>query len=216
MFILDSVYHCFLTLSTSTLTRMDVRRAVLDAAIEIITTDGPDQVSMREVARRAGVSHQAPYHHFTDRAGIFAAISEEGFRAFTAEFRSALAGASDSLADCLSSYVRFALTHKGHFKVMFRSDICGVTTHEATREAADAAYLALLDLAALAGNAPAGVDAVVLPVWLWSQAHGLATLLVDGPLAAKLPPELQIETLVDEVARFAAERISAPQQATKP
>ena len=195
---------------------MDVRRVVLDAAIEIITTDGPDQVSMREVARRAGVSHQAPYHHFTDRAGIFAAISEEGFRAFTAEFRSALEGSSDPLVDCMRAYVSFALAHKGHFKVMFRSDICGVTTHGATREAADSAYLALLDLAATAGDAPAGIDAVVLPVLLWSQAHGLATLLVDGPLAAKLPPELVIETLVDEVARAAASRLSAPRQVTKP
>ena len=195
---------------------MDVRRAVLDAAIEIITTDGPDQVSMREVARRAGVSHQAPYHHFTDRAGIFAAISEEGFRAFTAEFRSALEGSSDPLVDCMRAYVSFALAHKGHFKVMFRSDICGVITHAATREAADSAYLALLDLAATAGNAPAGTDSVVLPVLLWSQAHGLATLLVDGPLAAKLPPELAIETLVDEVARAAASRLSAPQQAKRP
>ncbi len=193
-----------------------MRRAVLDAAIEIITTDGPDQVSMREVARRAGVSHQAPYHHFTDRAGIFAAISEEGFRAFTAEFRSALEGSSDPLVDCMRAYVSFALAHKGHFKVMFRSDICGVITHAATREAADSAYLALLDLAATAGTAPAGVDAVVLPVLLWSQAHGLATLLVDGPLAAKLPPELAIETLVDEVARAAASRLSAPQQAKRP
>ena len=195
---------------------MDVRRAVLDAAIEIITTDGPDQVSMREVARRAGVSHQAPYHHFTDRAGIFAAISEEGFRAFTAEFRSALEGSSDPLVDCMRAYVSFALAHKGHFKVMFRSDICGVITHAATREAADSAYLALLDLAATAGTAPAGVDAVVLPVLLWSQAHGLATLLVDGPLAAKLPPELAIETLVDEVSRAAASRLSAPKHVTKP
>lgn len=183
---------------------VDVRRAVLDAAIEIITTDGPDQVSMREVARRAGVSHQAPYHYFTDRAGIFAAISEEGFREFTAEFRNALDGSSDPLVDCLRSYVRFALAHKGHFKVMFRSDICAIATHQATREAADNAYLALLDLAATAGNGSATADAVTLPVLLWSQAHGLATLLVDGPLAAKLPPELAINDLVDAVARAAA------------
>ncbi|MSV37798.1 MAG: TetR family transcriptional regulator, partial [Actinobacteria bacterium] len=57
----------------------DVRRLVLDAALGIIESDGAESLSMREVARRAGVSHQAPYHYFGDRSGILAAISEEGF-----------------------------------------------------------------------------------------------------------------------------------------
>ena len=57
-----------------------LRRTVLDAAVAISAANGPDAISMREVAREAGVSHQAPYHHFTDRSGIFAAICEEGFR----------------------------------------------------------------------------------------------------------------------------------------
>lgn len=186
----------------------DVKRAVLDAAIDIIRTDGPDQVSMREVARRAGVSHQAPYHHFTDRSGIFAAISEEGYRLFTAEFHRTAAGSSDALADLLRAYVGFALSHQGHFKVMFRADICGVLTHDATREAADEAYLALLDLAARVESESTGA-ALALPTLLWSQAHGLATLLIDGPLARKLPPELSVDMLVDAVAQLASRQIMA-------
>lgn len=183
----------------------DVKRAVLDAAIEIIAVDGPDALSMREVARRADISHQAPYHHFTDRAGILAAISEEGFRAFAAEFRTTLSSSSSPLTDCLRTYVRFAMEHKGHFRVMFRSDICGVETHEPTRAAADEAFLALLDFAALVNPAAAqGPDAIALPALLWSQAHGLATLLIDGPLRNKLPPELTVDALVDSVAALVA------------
>lgn len=183
----------------------DVKRAVLDAAIEIIAVDGPDALSMREVARRADISHQAPYHHFTDRAGILAAISEEGFRAFAAEFRATLSSSSSPLTDCLRTYVRFAMEHKGHFRVMFRSDICGVETHEPTRAAADEAFLALLDFAALVNPAAAqGPDAIALPALLWSQAHGLATLLIDGPLRNKLPPELTVDALVDSVAALVA------------
>lgn len=185
---------------------MDVARAVLDAAIEIIATDGPDQVSMREVARRAGVSHQAPYHHFTDRAGIFAAISEEGFRTFTDEIRRTFDASSDPLADCLRAYVGFALAHPGHFRVMFRSDICGIRTHQATQTEADGAFLALLDLSARVGADAAPGDALALAVAIWSQAHGLATLLVDGPLADKLPPETAINDMVDAVARIVAPR----------
>ena len=84
---------------------VDVRRAVLDGALDIIATEGPEAVSMREVARRAGVSHQAPYHYFGDRAGIFAAISEEGFRNFTNEFRAALDLPGDIASNCLRAYV---------------------------------------------------------------------------------------------------------------
>ncbi|MEY4392391.1 MAG: hypothetical protein RLZZ544_1100 [Actinomycetota bacterium] len=183
----------------------DVKRLVLDAAIEIIAVDGPDALSMREVARRADISHQAPYHHFTDRAGILAVISEEGFRAFAAEFRTTLSSSSSPLTDCLRTYVRFAMEHKGHFRVMFRSDICGVETHEPTRAAADEAFLALLDFAALVNPAAAqGPDAIALPALLWSQAHGLATLLIDGPLRNKLPPELTVDALVDSVAALVA------------
>ena len=65
----------------------DVRRLVLDAAVAIIELEGAESLSMREVARRAGVSHQAPYHYFSDRSGIFAAISEEGFAGLAQAFR---------------------------------------------------------------------------------------------------------------------------------
>lgn len=179
----------------------DVKRAVLDAAVAIIATDGPDALSMREVARRADISHQAPYHHFADRAGIFAAISEEGYRAFAKEFRATLESSANPLADCLRTYVRFAMEHTGHFKVMFRSDICGVATHEPTRLAADEAFLVLLDFAARVDpTASGGPEALALPILLWSQAHGLATLLIDGPLARKLPPEVTVNELVESVA----------------
>ncbi len=187
----------------------DVRRAVLDGALAIIATEGADAVSMREVARRAGVSHQAPYHYFGDRAGIFAAISEEGFTRFADDFEAALTGADDPLATCMNTYVRFALAHKGHYRVMFRADICGIPTHDATRAAADRAFLALLDLAAAVDpDHTAGDNPLTLPIALWSSAHGLATLLIDGPLEAKLPPEASIDSVVDSVARFTSRSIN--------
>lgn len=180
---------------------LDVRRSVLDATIAIIAADGPDAVSMREVARRAGVSHQAPYHHFEDRAGIFAAVAEEGFRIFTRDFRAVVETTNSPLSDCLRSYLRFAIGHPGHFKVMFRSDICGVSTHEPTRAAADEAFLVLLDFARKVDpTAQSGPDPLALPVLLWSHAHGLATLLIDGPLERKLPPGLSVDSLIDSVA----------------
>ena len=182
----------------------DVRRAVLDAALHIISQDGPDAVSMREVARQAGVSHQAPYHYFGDRAGIFAAISEEGFTQFAEELEESLL-TDDPLVHCLNTYVLFAMAHKGHYRVMFRQDICGVSSHESTRLAADRAFLALLDLASQVD--PDNTDSenpLVLPTTLWAHAHGLATLMIDGPLLHKLPPETDIKKFVQQVGLFAS------------
>ena len=178
----------------------DVRRAVLDATLAIIAADGPDAVSMREVARRAGVSHQAPYHYFGDRAGIFAAISEEGFTEFTTVLHDALA-TPDPLTSCLHAYVSFACSHLGHFKVMFRSDLSSVGTDSACTTAADNAFEVLNDLARIVQPEHAeGLDAFQLPILIWSQAHGLATLLIDGPLRPKLPTTLTIEEILSFVS----------------
>lgn len=180
----------------------DVRRAVLDGALDIIATEGAEAVSMREVARRAGVSHQAPYHYFGDRAGIFAAIAEEGFRSFTESFRHALTLPGDIAANCLRSYVLFAIAHKGHYRVMFRADICGIHTHDLTQRAADEAFLALLDLADAVSPTRDPADAMTFPIALWAQAHGLATLIIDSPLLDKLPPDTNIEDFVDKIANI--------------
>lgn len=180
----------------------DVRRAVLDSALDIISNEGAEAVSMREVARRAGVSHQAPYHYYGDRAGIFAAIAEEGFQSFTESFRHALTLPGDVAANCLQSYVSFAVRHKGHYRVMFRADICGIHTHDDTLKAADEAFLALLDLAdAVAPNRDAA-DAMTFPIALWAQAHGLATLIIDSPLMDKLPPDTNINELISNIAKI--------------
>jgi len=183
---------------------MDVQRAVLDAAVAMVESGGPDSVSMREVARRAGVSHQAPYHHFGDRAGIFAAISTEGFDILAREFRAALAEHQRPSRPCFEAYLGVALRHPGHFRVMFRADICGVTDHDGARLAADAAYEELLRMVrrTLGVDERAGGDELEVATWaslMWSVAHGFATLILDGPLLAKLPPGVPPDEHIDRV-----------------
>lgn len=187
---------------------MSVQREVLDAALEIIAADGPDAVSMREVARRAGVSHQAPYHHFTDRAGIFAAIAAEGYRALAAEFRAVMSDSAHPSRGCFDAYVRMAMAHPGHFRVMFRADLCGVTTHPETAAAADVGFGELLNMVERTIGRPTDVAASF--TWaslMWSTAHGFATLLVDGPLAGRLPPGLTVEQHIDDVTQLMAEMV---------
>lgn len=186
---------------------MDVRRAVLDAALEVISTEGPDAVSMRDVARRAGVSHQAPYHHFGDRSGIFAAISEEGFRFLTEAMLAASGSPGPKPRLAFEAYLRTALGHPGHFRVMFHSGLNGVITHEATHLAADSAYDALMRMVEAIvgehrGDSKERPDERVMAQWaslLWSTAHGFATLLLDGPLLAKLPAGLEVDRHIEDV-----------------
>ena len=94
-------------------------RALLDSAAEVIAEVGPAQMSLREVARRSGVSNAAPVHHFGDKAGLFTALAAEGYQLLAAE----LAEASETTGDFVAvgvAYVRFAVKHRAHFEVMFR------------------------------------------------------------------------------------------------
>ena len=106
-----------------------------------IADHGPDGLSFRQVAADAGVSHQAPYHHFGDRKAIFAAIAIEGFIKLDAALRRVPAGklTADTAVAMGERYVEFALAHRGHFRVMFRSDLCAVPDSAELTVAADAA-----------------------------------------------------------------------------
>ena len=187
----------------------DVRRLVLDAAIAIIETDGADSLSMREVARQAGVSHQAPYHYFGDRSGIFAAISEEGFTGLAQAFRDVLETEMPAAKAGFIAYLNFSREHIGHFRVMFRNDICGVITHASTQTAADSAFEELrLMVARITGPEIDPNNAFTFATMLWSLSHGLATLVIDGPLPNKVPPGTNLEDQIQAVINLATNMVS--------
>ena len=182
-----------------------LRRQVLDAAVAIAATSGPDAISMREVARLAGVSHQAPYHHFGDRAGIFAAISEEGFRMLAESIE---ASTSLGTAAMCEAYVHFALAHKGHFRVMMRNDLCSLEDYPSALVQADRAFNALRnEVVIIVGGDTHEDEANAHTAYMWSVAHGLATLLLDGPLLKKLGSVADVNDLIRNVARKASSTI---------
>ena len=187
----------------------DVRRLVLDAAIAIIESEGAESLSMREVARRAGVSHQAPYHYFGDRSGIFAVISEEGFSSLAQAFRNVDETEMPAAKAGFIAYLNFAREHVGHFRVMFRNDICGVTTHDLTAVAADSAFEELrLMVARITGPEIDPNDAFTFATMLWSLSHGLATLVIDGPLPNKVPPGTNLEDQIQAVINLATHMVA--------
>ena len=178
-----------------------LRRVVLDVAVAIARDEGPDAISLRKIARDAGVSHQAPYHHFGDRAGIFAAIAEEGFSKLSAALINSHAKGISGMCE---TYVRFALEHAGHFRVMMRNDLCDLQNYPSAVFQADRAFSLLLEeVTAALGNGASDDDIKTHTAFLWSVGHGLATLLLDGPLEIKLEGIADVNALIQRVARLA-------------
>src|SRR3984957_4922857 len=93
----------------------DLRAAILTEAARLVAARGVDRVSLRELAREAGGAHAAPAHHFTDRRGLFTALAAQGFELLAA----ALTDARPCFLDAALAYVRFAIEHPGHYRVMF-------------------------------------------------------------------------------------------------
>ncbi|MFF1833824.1 TetR/AcrR family transcriptional regulator [Streptomyces sp. NPDC058231] len=158
----------------------DLRRAVLTAALDVIRTEGPDALSLRDLARRAGVSHAAPAHHFGDRTGLLTAIAAEGYGLFA----DALTDAPD-LRERGVRYVRFATDHPAHFQVMFRPELHRADDPEllAAKARAARALSAGVDALPAPGR---GTDSRLAGVAAWSLAHGYATLLLSGNLTGPL------------------------------
>ena len=189
----------------------DLRTTVLQAAVDFIAEHGPDGLSFRQVAAAAGVSHQAPYHHFTDRQGIFQAIALEGFTMFAATLRAAeQRGDIDPSSALLESYVDFALDHIGHFRVMFRADLTGISENPELARVADESFDVLVDHVEGVLGPKASVEQIRdRVVAMWSMAHGLATLLIDGPLEHKVGGITDRRALIHAIAQhsgFAANR----------
>ena len=187
----------------------DLRADLLRTSRALLDEGGPNALSMREVARRAGCTHQAPYHHFEDRETILAALVAEGFDDLAGRLRganeqAAAQGARAALVASGLAYVGFALAQPGVFRIMFRSDMCNPARFPLVREAGDRAHAELLRLTGIVHGAAAGAARATI---LWAHAHGLACLLVDGPLGAKLQDESERHAHLLEVAGLFADQV---------
>jgi len=173
----------------------DLRRVLLEAALQAIVEVGPAAVSLRDLARRAGVSHAAPAYHFGDKAGLLTAVAADGFERLAATLRDTYQ-ATGNFLEVGVAYVRFAVTHRAHFEVMFRPELYRTDDPNFVR-ARDAARSLLYPPAAAAS--PDG-DQVRAAVAAWSLVHGLATLWLNH----NLPPQLggDPEQITREVAHY--------------
>lgn len=162
----------------------DLRAACVRAARELLEEDGAGGLSLRAVARRAGVSPTAPYRHYTDREALVSAVAAEGYR----ELAGCLAAAhpapatQQELSAVAVAYVRFAIDHPGLFRLMF-AEPCDLTNPE--RAEATAAVSAYVD--ALVRGAFPTAASEALSTAVWALVHGLAFLHLDGKFDASDP-----------------------------
>ena len=169
----------------------DLRRALLDASLALIAEEGSSALSLREVARRAGVTHAAPYRHFVDKEALLAAVAEEGHRAMAERMRETMARATtplDRLEACGVAYVLFTVEHPAHFRVMFGPHFTRPVVAADSPDPVNSFRL-LLDTiveAQRAGQLRAEPPAT-LALTCWSLVHGLASLWVDRQLGAQEP-----------------------------
>jgi AcrR family transcriptional regulator len=168
----------------------DLKAVILAKAAGLVADRGADGISLRELAREAGVSHAAPAHHFTDRRGLFTALAAQGWRMLA----EALAGARPDFIAAALAYVRFALDHPGHYAVMFDRSLVNSDDPELlTAENAAGAELAhgvgtLKDPRAKADPPSAALAA-------WSLVHGFAMLRLNESIDTDADPMAAVEKI---------------------
>lgn len=174
----------------------DLRAAILSEAARLVAEHGADRVSLRELARVAGVSHAAPAHHFTDRRGLFTALATEGFQLLCA----ALTAARPQFTDAALAYVRFAIAHPGHYEVMFDKSLLDTSAPDLIAAEAAAAAELSRGVATLrdphARDDPAGAELAA-----WSLVHGFSTLWLNGAVPASVNAADPMH-IVERIARM--------------
>jgi AcrR family transcriptional regulator len=180
----------------------DLRSALLAAAAEVLEKEELSSLSLREVARRAGVSHNAPYRHFPDRESLLAALAAQGFGMLADAQREA--ANAEGLRGMGEAYVRFALAHPQRFQLMFGGAV-QISRHPELREVATRTFEGLSG--ALADRAAGARGASDASVAAWALVHGLAHLLMDERIATAALAGRTREQFVRDVLstlRFAA------------
>jgi AcrR family transcriptional regulator len=168
----------------------------MTAATETIADVGPAAMSLREVARRAGVTHPAATYHFGDKAGLLTAVAVEGYRLLSEALTDAKQH-SDSFLEVGVAYVRFAVEHQAHFEVMYRPELYRPEDAELRRARAATA-------AVLYGSGRPDRTELQYGVAAWAIVHGIATLWLNGNLPKGLGSD------PEAIARVVAAHLRAP------
>ena len=194
----------------------DLKEALLTAAESVLDDSGLHGFTLRECARRAGVSHAAPKHHFGDVRGLLTEVAARGFQQLTRRLKTKLRAAGDDLdaqfVATAEAYVGFAEAHPEHFRIMFRSDLVDMQS-PSLMSAALATFTEMTNVIRRQRGEPEigaeSLDACMTSAQLindiligWSHIHGYAHLKLEGQLAM-IPKAAQKDMLATASRRLA-------------
>ena len=195
----------------------DLRRELLLTSRQLLDEGGPAALSVREVARRAACTHQAPYHYFENREAILASLVADGFDALATHLKEAndlstTKGVRAVLVASAAAYVAFALDQPGVFRIMFRPEVCDPARFSAVQASGARARDELDRLSGIVHGKEAHATMATI---LWAHVHGLACLLLDGPLGSQFESVAQRAAYLRTVGEKFADLVlpqSSPQR----
>ncbi|GAB5546068.1 MAG: TetR/AcrR family transcriptional regulator [Sandaracinaceae bacterium] len=183
-----------------------LRKALVDVAAEVAATEGREKLSLRQLARRVGVTHAAVYRHFKNKDALLAAVADQGFASLDEAMESALAEAKggtprERFRALGVAYVRFAVAQPTLFHLMFRRET--VTSESGELQLPDTAKRPFMRVAMQVGSMLAETGSPRSPqlvaLTLWSAMHGFAALWIQGPMEIQ-SGETDPEPLVEHMA----------------
>jgi AcrR family transcriptional regulator len=187
----------------------DLKNALIKAGVEILSKEGVGGLTLRKVAQRAGVSHNAPYSHFPDKQSLIAAISTEGFKQLYHELDAAISSYADDprrqLQEGAWAYVQFAMNNTDTFKIMFSGVLEKEKEYPAFVEISRKTFERVVDVvracqkAGLLRSTPSDITAVAV----WGQIHGIISLMLEGQISHTILDRFEIR----EIVRFAIDQI---------
>jgi AcrR family transcriptional regulator len=191
----------------------NLRNTLLVIATELLAEEGVHSLSLRKMAQRAGVSHNAPYMHFADKEAVLAAIAEEGFRLLAIDVESAISksrdGSRQQLIAASEAYVCFAINHADHLQVMFQpTDVDKYPTLLEVSQASLNRLFALVKLGQENGEFRPG-DTYEMTKAIWAMVHGVATLSIAYQTVILLPGKNSGEDVVTVLVNYLLDGLSA-------
>jgi AcrR family transcriptional regulator len=187
----------------------DLRRALLAAGGRLLEQRGPGQVSLREVARLAGVSHNAPYRHFDSREALLAALAGEGFEVLGAQMERATEGKEglERLRDLGVTYIAFARARPAVYLLMFGPEL-KMDGFPELKTVAERSFKALQHAIDAVAPEPARHAAAI---GAWALVHGLSHLIADNQLPQNLAAEDKLDALIEDVLAIYRRGLVPPQ-----
>jgi AcrR family transcriptional regulator len=180
----------------------DLKNALIQAGVEILAKESVEGLTLRKVAQRAGVSHNAPYSHFPDKQSLIAAISTEGFKQLYGELDTVISIYSNDpkrqLQEGAWAYVQFAMNNTEIFKIMFSGVLEKEKDYPAFVDISQKTFHRVVDIVRACQTA--GILHTTLPelmaVSVWGQIHGIISLLLEGQVSHIVLDRFSIRDIV--------------------